>query len=54
LLRHGEKYGLDFARAAIQEFNVKITVVGDEEHTQETAAAFMLPIIRWADSTACC
>jgi 1-acyl-sn-glycerol-3-phosphate acyltransferase len=28
--RHGDKYGLDFARAAIHDFNVTITVAGDE------------------------
>jgi 1-acyl-sn-glycerol-3-phosphate acyltransferase len=30
LSKHGEKQGLEFARAAIQEFNVAVTVVGDE------------------------
>jgi putative hemolysin len=30
LERHGEKYGLDFVRAAIEEFNVKVSVTGLE------------------------
>lgn len=30
LAMHGEKFGLDFVRAAIQDFNVTITVVGEE------------------------
>ncbi len=30
LARHGDKYGLDFARAAIQDFNVTITTKGAE------------------------
>jgi 1-acyl-sn-glycerol-3-phosphate acyltransferase len=30
LKRHGEKYGLDFVRAAIEEFNVKVKVIGGE------------------------
>jgi hypothetical protein len=30
LKRHGDKYGLDFVRAAIVEFNVKVKVIGGE------------------------
>ena len=29
LEKHGDKYGLDFARAAIRDFNITLTVVGD-------------------------
>jgi 1-acyl-sn-glycerol-3-phosphate acyltransferase len=30
LAKHGNKYGLDFARAAIEDFNVTVTVAGEE------------------------
>jgi putative hemolysin len=30
LERHGNKFGLDFARAAIEEFDVSVTIKGDE------------------------
>lgn len=30
LEKHGEKQGLDFVRAALQDFNVTITVIGEE------------------------
>jgi 1-acyl-sn-glycerol-3-phosphate acyltransferase len=30
LTRHGDKYGLAFARAAIQEFNVKVNIRGEQ------------------------
>jgi len=35
LERHGEKTGLDFARAAIQEFNVHVIIKGDENLPRE-------------------
>jgi putative hemolysin len=30
LTRHGDKYGIDFVRAAIHEFNVSLTIRGEE------------------------
>jgi 1-acyl-sn-glycerol-3-phosphate acyltransferase len=30
LSRHGDKQGIDFARAAINEFNIRVTIVGAE------------------------
>jgi putative hemolysin len=35
LERHGDKYGLAFARAAIQEFNVSVTLEGEENLPRE-------------------
>ncbi len=33
--RHGDKFGLDFVRAAIEEFNVKVSVAGKENLPSE-------------------
>ncbi len=40
LAKHGDKYGLDFARAAIQDFNVTVTVAGEENIPRNSRCIF--------------
>jgi|WetSurSiteA1Bulk_404760.scaffolds.fasta_scaffold01424_7 1-acyl-sn-glycerol-3-phosphate acyltransferase len=40
LEKHGDKYGLDFARAAIRDFNVSITIKGDENLPRNSRCIF--------------
>lgn len=40
LSRHGDKYGLDFARAAIKDFNVTIIVKGEENLPLQSRCIF--------------
>lgn len=40
LQKHGDKYGIDFARSVIEEFNVSLTIEGDENIPPEGRFVF--------------